>query len=81
MKLNLNERGNTLMYLDQDDAMVAWLDLPDGGTLEVSLTPGNYPALYVSTLNKKEKAGLPKHIKELLSEGWEASKMNHLGDE
>jgi hypothetical protein len=75
--LDETERGNTLLFRVEDGSIVAWINLPDGGVLEVSFTPDNYPSLTVATLDDEAIRNLPKHIAGLVDSGWTVRKDNH----
>jgi hypothetical protein len=67
------ERGNNLVV--RGDAMAAWITLAGKKKLEVTWTPGNYPALTVSTTDIAD-ADLASHMKDMEESGWDIVKNN-----
>lgn len=67
-----SECGNTLLGND-DGAIAAWITV-DGHCLEVTYTPGNYPAFYVTVI-EHNPVKLQKHIVENLG-GWFCHRWN-----
>lgn len=72
------ERGNTWLVSEEGNHL-AYFNLPNGGVMEVSIVPENYPGFEVSTLNKKAIKGLSKHLKDLVATGnWIVRKAHHI---
>ena len=69
------ERGNTL--LTGDGRLAAWLRLEGNERLEVTYSPGSYPALNVRVVSSTDKQ-LAKHINANLG-GWFVQKCNLAG--
>lgn len=72
-----NEKGNTWLC-DDDGNHVAWLKMGDR-MLEVTVTPGNSPGLFVRLLGSDEgPEAISKHINDNLS-GWTVRRCNFEG--
>jgi hypothetical protein len=62
-----SEKGNTLLSND-DGNLVAWIKINEKHCLEVSYTPGNSPAFYVSVCDW-DPVRIGQHVVEELG-GW-----------
>ena len=68
-----SEHGNTLMACE--DQYAGWFKLDDDNHLEMSLTPGNSPMLYLS-VHKRNTEKLGKHVRKLMLRGWDTVRNN-----
>ncbi len=71
------ERGNTLLSSSDGMSHVAYIELPSGHLLEVSLAPENYPALNVQVLPPDTRQKTLAHIGRLVyDDHWVVRKCN-----